>query len=106
MHVQVFSLKYGLIKTCPQFDDARIAQRLENCVHFKAEIPIRTSRKQDSALDSLIHHKKAVTTNCVSAGLQLSLNDRGKNQRGPASGGCIFSLRQVVFSKMVTAVNF
>lgn len=64
MHVEVF-LKSGLSKTCPPFDGVRIAQRLENSVHLKAEIPIRTLRRQESALDSIIHHKGAGTTNCL-----------------------------------------
>lgn len=70
-----FFFKSGLIKTCPQFDDVRLVQRLEKFVYFKEEISIRTSRRQEGTPDALIHHKEAVTT--ISAALQLSLSDGG-----------------------------
>lgn len=61
----------------------RTVQRLEKCVHLNAEIPIRTLRRQESAPDSIIYHKEVLPK--VSAGLELSLNARGKIQTGPAS---------------------
>ena len=52
MHVQFFFFFFfsGLIKTCPQFDDVRLVQRLEKCVYLKDEISIRTSRRQEELL--------------------------------------------------------
>lgn len=71
-----------------------IAKKLEKHVHLKAEIPIRTPRRQESALGFIIHHKEAVRT--VSADLELSLNGRQKPKRP--------SLWQLYFQPMVSSI--